>query len=232
MLIDHLRRLDPGHWLYCWAGKLLDSEHASVRADLVRLRAFRARGKGRWLYREIPPYRPTAVSKASSSGDELHKLMFADDPVLVIRSGARKGRHAHSEDLYRTEDASRIDISVELSGENPLDVQDRQVAHSLEICETCMESYEAAGGKIENIYPAYIPRFLLSSKRSAHVYVRPELDSTKSPPAEEYGGFVLRDANWWYGQGVWCVDPGDLGHWYISSNLDNLQHGYEVAVSE
>jgi hypothetical protein len=231
MLSKTLLEMKTGETLYTWSGKLLDCKHSSVRADLVRLRLFHKFEKG-FEFREIPPYRPAAVHKGSVQGPDLQRLIFSSEPLFLVRSGSRKGRHAQASDLYRNEDTVRIDLEANIPDNAVLRHSDRSVEHALEICSNMFASYVAAGGVVGNDKITHIPPFLLSSKETAeHLFQRPGTETVADNCVTE-NGYVYRDANKWYGQGVWCVDPAELGHWYLTlgSQLVGMCPGYEVDV--
>jgi len=213
MLIDALVRLAVGETLYTWSGRILDCEHSSVRADLVRLRLFRRREED-FLFRDIPPYRPAAVHRGTTQDESLHCMVFSSVPLFLIRGGSRKGRNARADDLHRNEDTVRIDLDASLRLDRPLEHADKSVERALELCAAMYDSFAAGGGIVRAAAESvYMPEFLLSSRKDAeHVYARKGREA--SAPVAESEGYTVRSGRDWYGQGVWCVDPGDLGHWY------------------
>lgn len=233
MLSKTLQDLQPGEILYTWSGKLLDSAHPSVRADLVRLRMF-YRKEGRLVFLELPPYRPASVQRAEARSEKMHRLIFSDDPVFLIRAGPRKGRHARAQDLYRNEDAVRIDLRSGVSIDDGVIADDPDAAYIVELCSVMYNTYRGTGRVLEVTEgEPYVPHFLLSSKESApHVYVR-EHSEEGVPVRTLPSGYLLRDTNRFYGQGVWCADPEDLGIWYVhqSGPFEAVYRGYEVKVT-
>jgi hypothetical protein len=234
MLEETLDTLRVGETLYTWSGKLLDCRHDSVRADLIRLRLFHRNEHG-FLFREIPPYRPAAVYRGQTQSEDLHRMIFSSDPLFLVRAGSRKGRHAHAYDLYRNEDAVRIDLSVQLGFDLKTDELDVATEHALEISASMFDTFAAAtaGEPIAvTVEEAFLPEFLLSSKETAqHVYLRTGATALRSQPRAN-GGYVCRNADLYYGQGVWCVDPADLGVWFVHKGprLVHRRLGTEVNV--
>lgn len=232
MLSKTLQDLRSGEILYTWSGKLLDSAHPSVRADLVRLRMFCRQGD-RITFLELPPYRPASVQRSESRSEKMHRLIFSTDPVFLIRAGPRKGRHARAQDLYRNEDAVRVDLHSGISLKDGVEAEDADAAYIVELCCVMYDTYRGAGRSVESTEgEPYVPHFLLSSRESApHVFTR-EHSEEGLPVRSLPNGYLLRDTNRFYGQGVWCADPEDLGIWYIhrSGPFEAVYRGYEVKV--
>lgn len=233
MLREQLSKMCIGECLYTWSGKLLDSAHKYVRADLVRLRAF-YRHQGHFSFLEIPPYRPAAVHKGVTHGESLHRLVFSSQPLVVIKNGARKGRTATLQDLHLDESSTRIDISASLQLTRPLDSQDRSFSHSLEICECMFDSYEAAGGLVDVTADLEVPDFYLCTRKPTQSLFKRTDAQGREAAIDEDDSHIYFDADYWYGQGVWCAEPGHLGHWFMHTRTDKLKFcspGIEVAVN-
>lgn len=215
-LLDELRRLRPRECLGYWTGILAGNRHATVRADLVRLRLLYKKQDGTIFFCEKLPYRPASVYRNGSPSEDLYRMVFDCEPVYRILSGSGKGRFAQKEDLSRSEKSKRADTCCclgrlpELAGvpgrEGRLALEAMHQA-ALALPEEPQETRDPQEG---------VPSFVLSSPETSDMVFLREAGPKEDPPEEipVGDGHVLRPCDWWFGQGVWCVFPRELGSWF------------------
>jgi len=209
-LSGQLKALPANHVLGCWSGIVSSGQHPYVRADLLRLFCFTRKG---WAVRHmcLCPYRPAAFECNLMLSDQslAHCLQFERKSTFIIREGGRRGRLARPGDL-RLDDVGEeqtVDVLFDIAdGRCP-----RDGLHSLQRAERLFAAAAVIGKPIKD--HVVVPALHLSIRNGA-VNLMPRSGCPEPTPVDHYSDVDIYDAEQCYGQGVWCVDPSELGVWF------------------